>query len=54
MQQCQSKSTNKSTGATSTVDADRLFHLGMTGKKAVFVAKHQLLRKELTVYNCDF
>ena len=34
VQQCQSKSTNESTEATSTIDAGRLVHLGMVlGKK---------------------
>ena len=39
----QSKSTNESTEATSTVDAGRLFHLGMVlGKK---LCKHLFLNK---------
>ena len=54
VQQCQSKSTNESTEATSTVDDGRLFHLGMVlAKKAVAICKHLLLRKELTIYICD-
>ena len=52
IQQFQSKSTNESTVATSTVDADTLFHLGiLLGKSCV--CKRQLLKRKLRVYICD-
>jgi len=48
VQQCQSKSTNESTEATSTVDAGRLFHLGMVCWEKSCICKHlYTLEKEI-------